>query len=190
MLKYLTAADYKHNTWTGGETTELFIYPPQAELDQRNFQCRISSATVNMERSEFSDFSGYQRFLQILQGEIRLQVGQDEPLELPQLAYHYFPGEAKTVSEGQCRDFNVIYQNPVSIDNDILLAGDQEHLQSDQAYFIFNPNQDAVDLEVGSEKLRLASMAAIWVVEENLSVTMEAGQAAILIAIKGLEVDK
>ncbi|MDR1048301.1 MAG: HutD family protein, partial [Synergistaceae bacterium] len=49
--------------WSGGSTTELFIYPGDADLAKRNFELRVSSATVEAEESLFSSFAGYVRHI-------------------------------------------------------------------------------------------------------------------------------
>lgn len=46
--------DYPVSNWSGGKTTQLFIYPENSEYAKRNFLFRISSATVDCERSEFT----------------------------------------------------------------------------------------------------------------------------------------
>ena len=43
------AEDFVTSKWSGGSTTELYIYPPQAVYREGNFKCRISSATVEVE---------------------------------------------------------------------------------------------------------------------------------------------
>ena len=48
------AEDFVTSKWSGGSTTELYIYPPQAVYREGNFKCRISSATVEVEKSDFT----------------------------------------------------------------------------------------------------------------------------------------
>jgi len=42
----LHSANFKTSNWSGGTTTQLFIYPPTAEYLQRNFIFRLSTASV------------------------------------------------------------------------------------------------------------------------------------------------
>ena len=44
-IKIISKSDFIVNNWSGGKTTELFIYPKGASLSKRDFICRISSAT-------------------------------------------------------------------------------------------------------------------------------------------------
>ena len=101
--------DFNVNQWSGGTTTELFIYPLEATYAERNFDFRISSATVESEESSFTDFSGYLRKLMILKGEINLQI-EDKEIKLSPYQEFAFSGSDKVHSFGKCVDFNIIYK--------------------------------------------------------------------------------
>ena len=58
------------NPWSGGETTQLYIYPKSATVEHRNFKLRISTATVTAPESTFTNFEGYDRLLMILEGKL------------------------------------------------------------------------------------------------------------------------
>ena len=45
-----TEKDYKVSRWSGGDTTELYLYPEDGDYKSGNFQLRISSATVDVDR--------------------------------------------------------------------------------------------------------------------------------------------
>ncbi len=53
QMELVTHNQQKISTWSGGTTTELFIYPEVAEYSERNFDFRISTATVEVEESNF-----------------------------------------------------------------------------------------------------------------------------------------
>ena len=59
--------------WSGGTTTELFIYPEGATYEDRNFKFRLSIATVESETSEFTPLAGVKRTLMLLHGELTLK---------------------------------------------------------------------------------------------------------------------
>lgn len=102
MLRHL-------NEWSGGTTTELCIYPREATYGERNFDFRISSASVEVKESTFTDFSGYLRRIMILEGEIALQV-ENKEVQLSPYQEFAFSGSDKVKSFGKCVDFNVIYR--------------------------------------------------------------------------------
>ncbi|NLM06154.1 MAG: HutD family protein [Tissierellia bacterium] len=107
----ISKEDYKVSKWSGGETREVFIYPAESSLEERNFQVRISSATVEVEESEFSAFNGYDRILMVLKGIVKLEHTSPvskRTVELSSLMQDSFSGSIKTKSYGKCTDYNVI----------------------------------------------------------------------------------
>lgn len=114
-MQILDQNHYLTNQWAGGQTTQLWIYPEQASLQNRDFQIRISSALVQQEGA-FSDFTGFNRALLILEGE-GLEVSQHNEAETKAFNLTkasdtwYFSGSdtvsAKLIS-GDVVDFNLI----------------------------------------------------------------------------------
>lgn len=98
----------KTSLWSGGKTTEIFIYPETAEYAQRDFACRISTATVEVETSTFTPLPNVERHLLILEGEMRLKHDEGQWITLQPYVSHSFNGGQHTVSEGKVRDFNVM----------------------------------------------------------------------------------
>lgn len=96
------------NKWSGGSTAQLFIYPANASYAARDFEVRVSSATVEEESSVFTDLPGYHRLLMPLDSPIRL-VYQDhgEALAAP-LEVVEFEGGWRTTSYGTCTDLGVM----------------------------------------------------------------------------------
>lgn len=94
--------------WSGGETRELYIAPTGASYAGRDFSLRLSSATVEEERSVFTKLPAYERQLVLLSGKICLRHDGSTPLVLLPLAVDSFDGGAVTHSHGRCRDFNVM----------------------------------------------------------------------------------
>ena len=60
-IRHLTPADYRTSCWSGGTTTEIFIWPEDADYAARRFAVRISSATVELEESDFTALPGVTR---------------------------------------------------------------------------------------------------------------------------------
>lgn len=106
--KLLTRADYVTAGWSGGTTTQLAIAPEGADYAGRDFLWRLSSATVELDRSTFTPLPDYNRFLSVLEGEIRLGVdgGAPAPLRPGQVAA--FDGGVPVESWGRCVDFNLM----------------------------------------------------------------------------------
>ncbi len=108
-ILHLTPADYKTSAWSGGTTTELFIYPEGASYASREFQFRISSAVVALEESDFTPLAGVERYITPLSGSFRLTHPAGESVVMGPLAAPYrFSGELPTHCVGKATDFNLM----------------------------------------------------------------------------------
>lgn len=99
----------KVSTWAGGSTTELCIFPEDSTCAARNFAFRVSSATVELAESTFSDFTGYTRHIMPLEGHMDLWHEGVCAARLQPYQSHTFDGGQTTRSEGVCVDFNLIH---------------------------------------------------------------------------------
>ena len=106
-----TEKDYKVSKWSGGDTTELYLYPEDGDYRSGNFQLRISSATVEVERSEFTSLPGVERYLMIFQGHLDMIHGEKEKVSLEPYEVAHFDGGISTVSYGKVVDFNLMLKN-------------------------------------------------------------------------------
>lgn len=100
--------------WSGGTTTELFIYPEGATYEDRNFKFRLSTATVESETSEFTPLAGVKRTLMVLHGELSLKHEGQYEKQLMLLQKDQFDGGWKTSSSGICIDFNLMCRGNTS----------------------------------------------------------------------------
>ena len=106
---YTKPNEFKISNWSGGKTTELYIYPPSADYAKRNFIFRLSCATVTDAKSTFSDLTSYNRKLMVLSDGLILQHDDCAPIKLKKYQVDTFDGSSKTVSYGKCNDFNVMW---------------------------------------------------------------------------------
>ena len=108
-ITQLTAADFRTSTWSGGTTTELFLYPENGSYAARDFLFRISSATVDLEESDFTPLQGVERNITPLEGSFVLAHPGAAPVMLPPLAPPYrFWGDVPTHCVGRATDFNLM----------------------------------------------------------------------------------
>ena len=107
-MKRLLPEAYRRSAWSGGTTVELAIFPPQADYAQRDFLWRVSSASVELEESDFTALPDYDRLIATLEGEIQLSHNGGAPLVLRPLEVHAFSGADATHSRGRCTDFNLM----------------------------------------------------------------------------------
>ncbi|MEZ4937997.1 MAG: HutD family protein [Crocinitomicaceae bacterium] len=100
----------QHNTtsWSGGTTTELFIYPESSDYKKGDYLFRLSTATVEIEESSFTPLPGVARTLMVLEGEMELIHEGHHHSKLSPLDFDVFEGGWHTQSKGKCVDFNLM----------------------------------------------------------------------------------
>lgn len=107
-IKKYTKDEYKIGKWSGGTTTELGIYPAHTEYAKRNFLWRLSSATVDIEESDFTSLPDYDRVLMVLEGEVVLAHKEVRAIRLAKYEQDRFSGGYETKSYGKITDFNLM----------------------------------------------------------------------------------
>lgn len=107
-ISILSSQHFLTSQWSGGSSTQLYIFPPEASYAERNFELRISTAKVEIETSTFTTLRGVQRKLMILEGEIKIHHEGQYHKYLKPFDVDSFSGDWKTTSEGICTDFNVM----------------------------------------------------------------------------------
>lgn len=109
------------STWSGGESRELYLSGAEGcSYKDRNFDMRLSSATVEVESSVFSDLTGYVRYLMPLEGDIKISHDGGETEILKPYDVYEFDGGSHTESEGKCRDFNVMVSKKINVKVEML----------------------------------------------------------------------
>ena len=108
-ILHLTEKDYKVGLWSGGSTTELFIWPEGADYGKREFTLRVSSARVDLEESDFTPLMGVTRYITPLTGGFTLiHPGTDPVVMGPHSEPYRFSGEIQTHCVGKATDFNLM----------------------------------------------------------------------------------
>ena len=126
-ILHLTEKDYKVGLWSGGSTTELFIWPEGADYARREFTLRVSSARVDLEESDFTPLMGVTRYITPLTGGFTLTHPDCAPVVMGPLSEPYrFSGEIRTHCVGKATDFNLMLKGT---DGEMTLCQDQWHLR-------------------------------------------------------------
>ena len=107
-IKFVKKNEQTTNLWSGGKTTQLAIYPEDAEYSQRNFQWRISTADIEVEESLFTHLPGIQRVIMTLEGKMYLVHEGKHSVVLNPFEQDRFDGGWTTRSKGIVRDFNLM----------------------------------------------------------------------------------
>ena len=105
---HLTSKDYVVSNWSGGKTIQIAIAPEGAVYADRDFLWRVSSATADLDESDYTPLPDYERWLSVSDRPIRLQHDGGEVITLNPYGIHCFDGGAATRSWGRCVDFNLM----------------------------------------------------------------------------------
>ncbi len=166
VFRKLRPADYIVSAWSGGTTTQIAIAPEGARYAERDFLWRVSSATVELEESDFTPLPDYLRQIATLEGEITLRHNGGAPLLLRPYEVHAFDGADDTHSVGRCRDFNLMLRRDAA-------EGEMEALLLDGRY--------VVAPDPGTETLLLfCAEGGCTVTDPGGRETLQAGETLLL----------
>ncbi|HBM16805.1 MAG TPA: hypothetical protein DD381_10750 [Lentisphaeria bacterium] len=180
--------DYKLKPWRNGKgiTTEL-LRKDIPGTDK--FMWRISSAPVT-EDGEFSDFSGYDRILVLLEGngiELSHSDGKTDILKSP-FECALFSGDLKTyarLTDGPIRDFNVITNRSYcSAKMDIFKHFQSHELEIDSGVFLVYAVNDEITLQCNrGSKIYLRGKQLLRAENKSRANWLIAGNSIICIRI-------
>ncbi len=112
-MKILRKTYYQQDRkkWSGGTTTELFIWPKEAKFSELDFNVRISLATVEVEESIFTKLTGVDRTLTVMEGDHALSINQSAFKQIVPFIPQSFKGDDEVSSTGKALNFNVMSCN-------------------------------------------------------------------------------
>jgi environmental stress-induced protein Ves len=95
--------------WSGGTRTQFAIYPETSNYEAQNFKWRISTASIDVEESQFTLLPGYHRELIVLEGRLLLEHEGHHSCILQTFEQDSFEGGWNTRSQGMAKDFNITF---------------------------------------------------------------------------------
>lgn len=109
QIKIYSPKGRSTSDWAGGSTIELWLWPEDGSYASRDFQARISSATVRLEESNFTALPGVVRYITPLSGGFTLSHPDGRAVTMSPLDEPYrFDGGAATHCSGKATDFNLM----------------------------------------------------------------------------------
>ncbi len=182
-LKILKESDYVTTKWSGGDTTQLYIYPEDGNYAERNFLFRLSSATVTDEKSAFTKLKGTSRKLMVLSGEMKLEHKGKYSKVLKEFEQDSFMGEWDTISYGKVIDFNLMTNNQcigklehinVTANSSAKLVVSSE--KSNKVLKALYPIDQSIRLHLGEEEIEVDKKNLVLIEldknDENTAVTI------------------
>ena len=131
-ITLLKSNDFQVSNWSGGKTKQLYLSPPTGHYGKRDFDYRLSTATVELAESQFSDLSGFHRILMSLDHTLHLHdASRQEETVLAPFTPYFFEGSDSITSRGTCTDFNLIYSDHYQ--GQMLAISDGQELSQDEA---------------------------------------------------------
>ena len=136
-ITLLRANDFQVSDWSGGKTKQLYLSPPTGHYGKRDFDYRLSTATVELAESQFSDLSGFHRILMSLDHTLHLHnASRQEETVLAPFTPYVFEGSDSITSRGTCTDFNLIYSDHYQ-GQMIAISNGQELSRDEEIQFIY-----------------------------------------------------
>lgn len=176
-IKKISKDMFVQTNWSGGKTEEIFIYPESTEYAKRNFDVRISTATVELERSTFTPLPKVKRIITPLSGSLKLfELVDAEEKKLACLKpfeFFNFSGETPIASYGVCRDFNVMTSKAFSAKTFLLNATNSElEIGFGDLAFVFSYDVDT-SFSVNDNELKIEPMTFFLLTEFKMPLVLK-----------------
>ena len=182
-FEIIRKSDMKVTAWSGGTTSELFIYPRSADFKLGNFDLRISIATVEVNESTFTPLPGVKRTLMVLGGELTLEHTGHHSLHLKPLEQDTFSGDWFTRSIGRASDFNVMTKNENRATVEAITLNSEESIIDER-----NPEIDFIhvvegEISIGENQLTSGESIAMYKSPEEENRIVKATNRVVLIRV-------
>ena len=171
-INLLRANDFQVSDWSGGKTKQLYLSPPTGHYGKREFDYRLSTATVELAESQFSDLSGFHRILMSLDHTLHLHnASRQEETVLAPFTPYFFEGSDSITSRGTCTDFNLIYSDHYQ--GQMLAISDREELSQDEAIQFIYALSDLMVTGTGLPSLNLETGQLLIVEKETQETELQ-----------------
>ena len=171
-ITLLKSSDFQVSDWSGGKTKQLYLSPPTGHYGKRDFDYRLSTATVELAESQFSDLSGFHRILMSLDHTLHLHnASRQEETVLAPFTPYVFEGSDSITSRGTCTDFNLIYSDHYQ--GQMLAISDREELSQDEAIQFIYALSDLMVTGTGLPSLNLETGQLLIVEKETQETELQ-----------------
>lgn len=167
--------EFLTSTWSGGTTTQLYIYPEDGNYGKREFQVRISSATVDVVKSEFTSLPKVKRYLMIFEGHLDLIHGVNTRVELEPYEVDEFDGGIPTVSYGKVVDFNLMLKDGADgvMETAQLEGGEEKIIEREKDYNLLCIYVKEGKMQIKDQEINAGELAVIENWEETVTLKNE-----------------
>lgn len=142
-IEHIKAENTVTSTWSGGTTTEVYIYPQGADYKKRDFKFRLSMAVAHDEYSTYTELEGVKRYLISLKNTaVITHEGRYSVVLAPFGDVDCFMGDWKTTAQGAIHDFNLMLANGAMGSMEVVREKEQQ-LQPEYSHIAFYFTEDA-----------------------------------------------
>ena len=121
-ITHLEAEKIQATSWAKGKTSEYYIYPENADYQNKDFLFRVSSATIDESPARFTLFIGYTRYLAMLDSTLDISINRNRnTYKINELIK--FQSEDDVISYSTGKDFNLMLKEDISNHNVELTHG-------------------------------------------------------------------
>ena len=171
----IKGSERKVSLWAGGSSSQIFIFPLDAEYAKRDFLYRISTAVA--ESDEWSDYTalpGVTRHLLMLDGCAEVQhEGHHSMLMKPYEDIDLFDGGWVSRAKGKVRDFNLMTKE--GCQGQMAVISRNQKLSAEAEHRLLFCSEGSVNLTFGGESIRLEKEDALLLIPaEECSVNLSA----------------
>lgn len=114
-INLLEKKDFNISKWAHGDSIQLYIYPKDSDYSKGKFLWRVSTATIESGRSEFTVFHGVKRWIMPFDSDMLLSHAQNGnqlySIHIKQFETHCFKGAWSTTAQANGADFNLLLKN-------------------------------------------------------------------------------
>lgn len=161
-ISVIKKKDYKVSEWSGGTTTELYIYPKESKYSELDFKWRLSSAKVDIEESEFTHLSGIDRKIMVIDGKLVLDHRGKYITELNEFDIDSFSGDWVTKSYGKATDFNLMTSKGCTGDLEYILVNESKEIKFTNREQVYKNIADVLYCVSGNISIGLDSKIDIY----------------------------
>lgn len=177
-ITFIPLANQKTSTWFGGNTTEILLLPENSSYLSRDFDLRISRASIEIEDSNFTSLPDFQRWIMLLSGSIELYHSNSLARVLKPFEVYAFDGGETTKSIGLAKDFNVMIRKnsgSVLIEKIDIKTNEELNLSAKNSMFIL-----CLHGEFSCNNYQLTSEDAIFSQNDDFTIKCKSNSSFVL----------
>lgn len=173
----------KISHWAGGSSSQICIWPENADYSRRDFLFRISTATADSdELSPYTSLPGVTRHLLMLEGTAQVEHKGHYSLNMtPYKEIDTFDGGWESCAKGKVRDFNLMCRE--NSEGRLSVCAESGEIAPENAdYLLLFCSEGQAELRIGGEKLFLKKEDALFLSRAEPVHAQLAGESRLVCA--------